>query len=204
MKRWALTGAVSLALLAGCGLPPIPGAEPSPAPSGPTAVAPAVVPPTAVNIPALKARSTLVALGLNPDQTLEVPPVDQPLQAGYLDWSDDIEPTRPLVIAAHVDGCTVPLKAGKCPSGKHGPGLFQKLKTLKPGDRVEVERADGTRNVYEITKVDQVPKGAFPTRAVYDPTDRPSIRLITCGGDFDPVKRSYVDNYVAYGEIVRD
>ena len=44
--------------------------------------------------------------------------------------------------------------------------------------------------------VEQHRKAAFPTGAVYGPTSQTALRLITCGGPFDPVTHHYVDNYV--------
>ena len=41
-------------------------------------------------------------------------------------------------------------------------------------------------------------KDRFPTAAVYGPAAGPQLRLITCGGTFDPALRSYESNLVAY------
>lgn len=189
-------------LLAGCGgLPAIPGAEPSTTASAPTATAPEVVPPTEVRVASIDASSPLVATHLNPDGTAEVPPVDQPLQASYLDWADTIENQRPLVVYGHVNGR----------DAKHRsvPGVFAKLSRVKPGDEVVVAYANGSSRTYRITNVQQVSKHAdpakndpgFPTAAVYDATPKPTIRLVTCTGPFDSSARSYVDNFIAYGEL---
>ena len=42
----------------------------------------------------------------------------------------------------------------------------------------------------------QVAKEQFPTAAVYGPTARSELRLITCGGRFDRTAHSYTDNVV--------
>jgi hypothetical protein len=47
-----------------------------------------------------------------------------------------------------------------------------------------------------VTAVREVPKAQFPTEAVYAPTARPELRLITCGGRFDRAARNYEDNVV--------
>jgi hypothetical protein len=47
-----------------------------------------------------------------------------------------------------------------------------------------------------VTEVHEVPKAQFPTEAVYAPTPRPELRLVTCGGRFDRSVHSYVDNVV--------
>ena len=49
---------------------------------------------------------------------------------------------------------------------------------------------------FAVTRVREVAKAQFPTAAVYAPTPRPELRLITCGGRFDRAARSYVDNIV--------
>jgi hypothetical protein len=94
------------------------------------------------------------------------------------------------VIAAHVDYAGV-------------PGLFQRLRELRPGDEASVERADGTRAIFRIHRVDTYPKDRFPTERVYGDTDGPELRLITCGGAFDAGTGQYRDNVVAYARLVR-
>lgn len=45
-------------------------------------------------------------------------------------------------------------------------------------------------------------KDAFPTEAVYGPTEQPELRLITCGGSFDRRRGSYGGNVVVFGSLV--
>jgi hypothetical protein len=61
---------------------------------------------------------------------------------------------------------------------------------------VLVHRVDGTTARFTVTAVDRYPKDRFPTGAVYGPTPRAELRLVTCGGDFDPHRGSYTDNVV--------
>ena len=49
-----------------------------------------------------------------------------------------------------------------------------------------------------MTSVRTYLKSRFPTAAVYGPAPGPQLRLITCGGAFDPVTRSYLANVVVY------
>ena len=51
---------------------------------------------------------------------------------------------------------------------------------------------------FAVTRVEQYPKDAFPTAAVYGPVPGPELRLITCGGTFDRQAGSYRDNIVVY------
>jgi sortase (surface protein transpeptidase) len=89
------------------------------------------------------------------------------------------------VIAGHIDSYL-------------GPGVFFELSRLRPGDRVYVRRADGTLAVFRVTAVRSYVKDHFPTQAVYGPTPDAELRLITCGGTFDPAVRSYLSNTVVY------
>lgn len=143
--------------------------------------------PVRLDIPALRASTGLVELGLQPDRTMEVP--DDAGTAGWFTAAPTPGTLGPAVIAAHVnlDG---------------RPGIFADLATLQPGDTVRVTRADGTVAVFGITSVQQHPKDRFPTEAVYGAIDHAGLRLITCGGDFDSARRSYVDNVVVFARLV--
>jgi hypothetical protein len=62
-----------------------------------------------------------------------------------------------------------------------------------------VEVARGERWVrFVVVATARYAKNEFPTAAVYGATPDRQLRLITCGGDFDPARRSYVDNVVVY------
>ncbi len=90
----------------------------------------------------------------------------------------------PAVIAGHVDS-------------KTGPAVFFRLRDLRQGDIIEVTRA-GAQVKFKVLAVRKYPKAQFPTDEVYGPTPNAQLRLITCGGDFDRNRRSYVDNIVVY------
>ena len=79
-----------------------------------------------------------------------------------------------------------------------GPAVFFRLASLRPGDRAYVRRADGTLAVFRVIAVRTYRKDRFPTAAVYGPAVGSQLRLITCGGIFDPALRSYLSNVVVY------
>ncbi|ATY09578.1 class F sortase [Amycolatopsis sp. AA4] len=145
--------------------------------------------PVSLDIPRIDAHSTLVPLGLNPDNSVQVPPVSKPLQAGWYENGPTPGEIGPAVVLGHVDG-------------NKQKGIFYRLKEMKPGDDVDIARRDGTTAHFQVTKVDQVPKDAFPTDAVYGDTSDPELRLITCGGAFDRSEHSYVDNIIVYAHLV--
>lgn len=82
-----------------------------------------------------------------------------------------------------------------------GPAVFFDLGALTPGDTVTVRRADGVPATFTVDSVKSYPKTAFPTELVYGPSDRPSLRVVTCGGQFDAAAKSYPDNIVVFATL---
>ncbi len=191
MTRPLVVVALLLALV-GCATPrvvtpPSTGAETVQA--GTEGVIPA---PTTVSIPAINASSTLVETGLNPDGTAEVPPLDQPWQASWFrEGNAGVIPGRPgpAVIYGHVSGRV---------AGQPTPGVFARLADVRPGDLVVVERFDAEPLVWVVTRVETYRKTEFPTGLVYGDVPGAELRLVSCGGIFDPVSRSFDSNVVAY------
>ena len=144
--------------------------------------------PVRVQVPAIDVDSELMDLGLRDDGTLEVPPEGFP--AGWFTGAPTPGELGPAIIAGHVDW-----------GGE--PGVFYDLRELLPGDEITVTREDVSVAVFRVTSVEQFPKDQFPTDLVYGDIDHAGLRLITCGGSFDPQARSYVDNLVAFAELVR-
>jgi LPXTG-site transpeptidase (sortase) family protein len=163
-----------------------------PAPTGPIEAAPPqgaalVAKPVSLVIPSIGVRTSLVHLGLTSEGALQVPP--STAVAGWYTGSPRPGSIGSAVIAGHIDSYT-------------GPGVFYRLSDLKRGDRVYVRRADGTLAAFKVTEVQQYPKDAFPTAAVYGATPTPQLRLITCGGTFDYSTKSYLSNTVVYATQV--
>jgi hypothetical protein len=149
-------------------------------PSAPVPVAPALR-ATAVRLPTLGVDSTLVDLDVDAAGVL-VPPVDPDVAGWYRRGAVPGE-QGPTVIAGHVDS-------------RAGPAVFFRLDELAPGDPVEVARSDGRAFAYRVVSVESHPKDAFPTALVYGPAPGSVLRLVTCGGEFDPRRRHYRDNVV--------
>lgn len=174
--------------LAGCASTAADIPAPGPAPTTAPASAAPVADPTQVTVPAIGLDAPLVPLGLNPDGSLAVPPLDKPEQVGW--YAGGVKPGAPgpAVIVSHVDS--------------HGhPGGGFRFHELKPGATITVARADGSKATFRVTHVDLVHKNDFPTAAIYGDTPGPEIRLITCGGPLDAAAHSYVDNVVVFGAL---
>jgi hypothetical protein len=193
---------VGVLLLGGCTAT----ATGAPSPSGtPSSSAPTpVADPTAISIPAIDARSTLIPLGLTPDGALATPPVDDPMLAGWYAGAqpgvdgDEYQPGEngPAVIVGHVDGVI---------DGRKGqPGIFARLDELAPGDDVFVDQADGGQLRFLVERVERHNKDAFPTEAVYLADDMPRLNLITCGGVFNRAAGHYEDNLIVFTTLAPD
>lgn len=147
-------------------------------------------PPVSLAVPAIGVTSPLIDLGLNSDNTVQVPDLNDPdSKAGWYQYSPTPGSLGPSIILGHID------------SKKYGPGVFYNLGKLKPGDTVDVTRKDGKVAVFRIDGVRSYPKDKFPTEEVYGNLDHAGLRLITCGGVFDPDKGSYESNIVAFASL---
>lgn len=131
----------------------------------------------------------MMPLGLNPDRTVEVPPLSRVGEAGWYKYSAEPGVTGPTVILGHVD------------SARYGQGVFYGLGQLHRGDAVVVSRGDGAVVTFQVDKVTEVPKNDFPTNAVYGRAAGSVVRLVTCGGRFNSATGSYVDNIIVYGTL---
>lgn len=151
--------------------------------------APPVADPVAVRIPAADVTAhDIKALDVLDDGTLEVP--SDPQRVGW--WRAGPEPGErgAAVVVGHVDS-------------RDGPGVFFRLRHVTAGDRVDVDRADGTTATFRVVRVEQHAKDRFPTSAVYGATTEPTLRLVTCGGAFDRATGHYVDNIIVFAQLSR-
>lgn len=139
--------------------------------------------PVRLRVPAIDVDAPVGPLRVDGNGVL--PPPDGYERAGW--WLDGPEPGErgPAVIAGHLDS-------------HQGPAVFFRLAELDVGDRVLVDRADGTTAAFAVGRIEQHDKHAFPTEAVYGDTTDAQLRLITCGGDFDHADRRYLDNVIVY------
>jgi len=168
---------------------PRPVAKSAPAPHGIFAAPPQphsskqVSRPVALTIPAINVSTTLIRLGRTPQGTLQVPTTTT--VAGWYTGSPRPGEIGSSIIAGHIDSTA-------------GPAVFFRLRLLRPGNLVYVRRTDRTLAVFRVTAEHMYPKNDFPTELVYGPVPDAELRLITCGGVFDPTTGSYLSNVVVY------
>jgi sortase (surface protein transpeptidase) len=188
---------VAHALSAGSKLPPaaaqgIPAAVGTkvPFPPNPASVAaplPASTPMT-IEIPAIGVDAPVMRLGLNPDGTVQVPPLDNHNLAGWYDRSVTPGAKGTSVILGHVDDYA-------------GASVFFNIKNLRKGDTIDVVRADGSTAVFAVDGVQKAAKTNFPTTDVFGNVPYPALRLVTCGGPFDPNTGEYLDSIIVYAHL---
>ena len=144
--------------------------------------------PRRLRIPTIGVDSWLQILGRNADGTVEVPLEWE--VAGWFGQGPAPGERGPAVILGHVDSRT-------------GPAVFYRLRELQQGNEILVEHAQGRVTKFLVDRVEQFDKNRFPTRAVYFPTLKPELRLITCGGDFDPISGHYRDNIIVFASLAK-
>lgn len=159
--------------------PQIPGPSTSAAPAGAADIAASK--PIRVAISAIGVNSALQPLGLLKDGSLQ-PPADS-AEAGW--YSKGIIPGNvgPAVIAGYVDSMA-------------GPAVFSRLRDLRLGDTITVQRQDGDVLHFEVDDIRAYAQLPLPSSAVYGPSSVPTLRLVTCSDALDSAGRSYLQNLV--------
>lgn len=144
--------------------------------------------PTAVYIPSIGVSAPLMELGLDAKGAIENPPFNPPNQAGWYRYGPVPGQRGAAVITGHLDT-------------KTGPAVFANLRNVKRGDQVQVLRADRSVAIFVVDKVEHTPKTNFPARKVYAKLPYPGLRLVTCGGAFDPKAGSYKENTIVFAHL---
>ncbi|MEX1179071.1 MAG: class F sortase [Nitriliruptor sp.] len=143
--------------------------------------------PERVSIPAIGVDADVIDLGLNPDNTLEVP--SDFSQTGWFERGSRPGERGAAIIAGHIDSTD-------------GPAVFYRLAELTKGAQIEVHSAEGETVTFAVERVEEYSKAEFPTQEVYSFTREPTLRLITCGGPFDRTIGSYENNTIVYARRI--
>lgn len=147
--------------------------------------------PVHLRIPAIGVDTPVYRIGLATDGTLAVPQPGPHLNnAAWFENSPTPGQPGPSIIEGHVDSV-------------QGASVFLELGAVKPGERIEVARADGRVLTFEVNAVRDFLKAKFPTQLVYggDQLSQPTLRLITCS-DYDASIRHHVGNEVVFAHLI--
>lgn len=144
--------------------------------------------PVSIAIPSIAVSSDLIGLGLEADRTVEVPQNGD--DAGWYELGTSPGQPGSAVILGHVDSV-------------EGPAVFHRLRELVPGAQVRVTLADGAVETFEVSHLETIRNDEFPAQRVYAGTPgRPTLNIVTCGGDYDADSGGYQSNVIAYAEHV--
>jgi Sortase domain len=174
---------------------PLPAPSPSPAAVKAAVVTPPMVAaletgrsvPVTLRIPAIGLAVPMGStLGLNPDGSVQVP--TGTAQPGWYQLGPTPGQLGSAVMLGHVDSY-------------QGPGVFFQLRTLAPGDQVDVGLADGTTAQFTVNSIAMYSKQQFPAPQVYGSHGSSALQLVTCGGVFDSQTGSYLSNVVVYTSL---
>lgn len=146
--------------------------------------------PASLYIPRINVRAKIISLGLTSNGAAAVPPLSSPFLTSWYDRGPTPGQPGTSVILGHVDAAKV------------GPAVFYNLGNLRPGDLVYVTLQDRQTAVFRVYSAALYLKADFPARTVYSYTSWPTLRLITCGGDFDQQTGHYLGNTVVFAEYV--
>ncbi|MCZ7437402.1 class F sortase [Micromonospora sp. WMMC241] len=185
-------GLVSAGLGSTSASPPQPGASAAPATEQPGSAGPTFPrsTPVRIAIPRIGVDADIVPVATDDNGALEVPPLERPEVAGWYRPGPAPGQAGNAVLVGHVDS-------------QRGPAVFFDLGRLRPGDTVRIVRADGRTAAFTVDGVGAYPKDRFPTERVYGGGAAARLRLITCGGRFNPRTGSYPDNIVVFATAAR-
>ncbi|WP_033283782.1 class F sortase [Streptomyces sp. NRRL F-525] len=141
--------------------------------------------PQRIDIPQLAVQAPVVARGLDTQGAIDPPPFDQAAVVGW--YGSGVRPgaVGTALMVGHVDTET-------------RPAVFYKLSTLRPGGTIRVIRDDGKVAEFTVDDVRVLTRAHFDAQQAYGTrqSGRAELRLITCGGTFDRVGRSYTANVI--------
>jgi len=146
--------------------------------------------PVRIRASSVRINAPIHSVGNARSGAIDVPTGDRFDEAGWYNKGPTPGEYGPAVIVGHVDSGT-------------GPSVFHKLSRLRPGNRVEVTRADRSVAVFEVNKVERFDRDSLPADEVFGDFSRPALRLITCGGRWVGGTTGYADNVVVFASLVK-
>jgi len=154
------------------------------------AASPTVAPPVTVaraplparlTIPSLNVNAPIAAVGLEPSGIMASPTDGHVV--GWYELGPRPGEESNAILAGHVDL-------------HKQPGVFIRLAQLQPGAIVDVDTGLGIAYRYIVDEVRTYRAADAPVAEIFGPTPKPTLTLITCGGEFDAAQRTYLDRVV--------
>ncbi|WP_353809468.1 class F sortase [Agromyces sp. SYSU T00194] len=131
----------------------------------------------------------VVPVGVTDGDVMELP--RDPAVAGWYRYGPGIgDDAGAVVVAAHVD------------SLEYGLGPFAAFADAPAGTEIALTAADGSAERYAIVARETSRKGSVDWDAVFDREGAKRLAIITCGGEFDWERRTYLDSVVVWAEPI--
>lgn len=140
--------------------------------------------PKEVRIPGIGVKAKVLKMGTDSDGAMELP--DDPTILGWWRGSSRVGAARGnVVIAGHVY------------QRDHGYGALWSLRSVEPGDRIQLLGTKGRQVKYEVTKVEATKKVDLDPTTIFDDSGRHQLVLVTCGA-YNRETDHYEDNVIVY------
>ena len=184
---------------------------PTSAPATPTAPAPPA-PGTGAVGPALPAPTSAPTTSARLADVVD--PRDPPAQVRFAGRAAPVDPVgldaaRQVVVPEDVrragwyapgpqpgDRAGSAVLVGHADDADQGLGTFAGLRELEAGDEVVVRTASGRELAYTVVSFERFAKAEVPMDRLFTTQGPHRLVLVSCGGAFDPVRRTYADNVV--------
>jgi hypothetical protein len=165
------------------------------------AAVPAVVPTTVRTRDA--AVPTVVAAPVPVRLVVESVGVDVPVRAVGVAADGQMElPPDPATIGWYrfgpgpADGRGSVVLGGHLDSKQYGVGPLVRLRKLRTGQLVRISSYDGSTTMYRVDGVREIPKRRLALEDLFDRSGVPRLRIVTCGGRYEPDNGGYQQNLV--------
>jgi hypothetical protein len=122
-------------------------------------------------------------VGVAADGQMQLPPDPRVLGWYRFGPAPDAATAGSAVLAGHLD------------TRRYGLGPLVRLREVELGDPVEVTLIDGTRLTYRVVSVNRYDQQALPDE-LFARSGAHTLRIITCGGDYDADAGGYQQNLV--------
>ncbi|MFG3506315.1 class F sortase [Streptomyces sp. NPDC047821] len=142
-------------------------------------------PPERLEVPSLGITAPVVPRGLDTAGAIDPPPYERAQTVGWFAGGAKPGTDGAALFVGHVDTETE-------------QAVFYGLSSARPGERIRVERADGSVAEFTIDDVRVFDRREFDPEKAYGQRrpGRAELRLITCGGTFDRASGAYTANVV--------
>jgi len=146
--------------------------------------------PVRIYIPKIRVWARIEPRGLRRNGAVGVPSLKTPFLTTWFDRGPAPGQRGTAAIYGHVD------------ADKVGPAVFYRLGSLRRKDLIYVTLASSDVAIFRVYSIAMYAKTQFPTATIYRYTHWPTLRLITCGGRFDPATHHYLSNVVVFASYV--